>query len=215
MSKITAKNKSSILLTTDQLDVVLSRNKKYISGNIISRWLIRGFMQTLVNLASQVTPNTILEAGCGEGIVLRQLNALWPKATFHGIDIAVEQIQVCKDLLPNSLAVQASVYQLPLPEKYYDLVICTEVLEHLVKPELALTELARVGKAYLLLSVPHEPWWRIANMARGHYLRQWGNTPKHVNHWSSRGFLDLLSTRIDVISVRHPFPWTMVLGRMR
>ena len=38
----------------------------------------------------------------------------------------------------------------------------------------------------LLVSVPREPLWRGLNMARGAYMRDLGNTPGHVNHWSKR-----------------------------
>jgi hypothetical protein len=51
-------------------------------------------------------------------------------------------------------------------------------------------------------------------MARGAYLRELGNTPGHVNHWSKRGFVAFLSTVGEPVEVRSPFPWTMVLVRL-
>ena len=54
-------------------------------------------------------------------------------------------------------------------------------------PEATLAEMARVARRHLLVSVPREPLWRGLNMARGAYLRDLGNTPGHVNHWSKRG----------------------------
>jgi len=63
--------------------------------------------------------------------------------------------------------------------------------------------------------VPREPIWRILNIARGKYIGDLGNTPGHVNHWSRRGFIDLLSRRFDVVEVRSPLPWTMALCRVR
>ena len=52
-----------------------------------------------------------------------------------------------------------------------------------------LAEMARVSARHLLVSVPREPLWRALNVARGAYLRDLGNTPGHVNHWSKRGFV--------------------------
>ena len=43
----------------------------------------------------------------------------------------------------------------------------------------------------------------------------WGNTPDHRNHWSSRGFRRFVSTRFDVVQLLAPPPWTVVLGVMR
>jgi len=64
------------------------------------------------------------------------------------------------------------------------------------------------------VSVPREPLWRGLNMARGAYWRDLGNTPGHVNHWSKRGFVSLLSCVGVVEEVRSPFPWTVVLVRL-
>jgi hypothetical protein len=52
------------------------------------------------------------------------------------------------------------------------------------------------------------------NVARGAYLRELGNTPGHVNHWSRRGFVELLGRFGEVLEVRSPFPWTMSLVRV-
>jgi hypothetical protein len=51
-------------------------------------------------------------------------------------------------------------------------------------------------------------------MARGAYWRALGNTPGHLNHWSQRSFVRLLSSHGRVAEVRSPFPWTMALVRL-
>ena len=89
-----------------------------------------------------------------------------------------------------------------------------EVLEHVPEPEATLAEMARVARGHLLVSVPREPLWRGLNMARGAYWRDLGNTPGHVNHWSKRGFVSLLSRYGTVEEARSPFPWTMLLVRL-
>ena len=75
-------------------------------------------------------------------------------------------------------------------------------------------EMARCAERYLLVSVPREPLWRGLNMARGAYLAQLGNTPGHLNHWSRRSFARLLSRFGQVVELRSPFPWTMLLVRL-
>ena len=75
----------------------------------------------------------------------------------------------------------------------FDLATAIEVLEHVPEPEATLAEMARVARRRLLVSVPREPLWRGLNVARGAYLRELGNTPGHVNHWSKRAFAALLS----------------------
>ncbi len=63
-----------------------------------------------------------------------------------------------------------------------------EVLEHVPDPAAVLAEMFRVASRWVLVSVPREPLWRGLNMARGSYLRDFGNTPGHLNHWSKRSF---------------------------
>ena len=71
--------------------------------------------------------------------------------------------------------------------------------------------MARVAARHILVSVPREPLWRGLNVARGAYVRDLGNTPGHVNHWSKRGFIHLVERHGEVVETCSPFPWTMVL----
>nr|WP_256444588.1 methyltransferase domain-containing protein [Aquihabitans sp. G128] len=100
--------------------------------------------------------------------------------------------------------------RLPFEADTFDLVLAIEVLEHVPYPELALSELHRVARRDVVVSVPREPIWSAANLARGKYLKDLGNTPGHINHWSKKGFAELVGRRFDVRAVHSPFPWTMV-----
>jgi SAM-dependent methyltransferase len=96
----------------------------------------------------------------------------------------------------------------------FDLACAIEVLEHVPEPEATVAEMARVARRHLLVSVPREPLWRGLNMARGSYWGALGNTPGHINHWSKRSFVSMLSRHGDVEVKRSPFPWTMLLVRL-
>ena len=75
--------------------------------------------------------------------------------------------------------------------------------------------MARVAARHLLVSVPREPLWRALNVARGAYVRDLGNTPGHLNHWSQARLRPACSARHgEVVEVRSPFPWTMLLVRV-
>jgi hypothetical protein len=89
-----------------------------------------------------------------------------------------------------------------------------EVLEHVPDPGGVLAEMSRVASRWVLVSVPREPLWRVLNMARGEYLRDFGNTPGHLNHWSKRGFRKLLTRYGEIVELRSPPPWTMALVRV-
>jgi len=103
---------------------------------------------------------------------------------------------------------------LPFADGEFELAAAIEVLEHVPDPEHTVAEMARVASGWLLVSVPREPLWRALNMARGAYWKDLGNTPGHLNHWSKRSFVALLSRYGTVTEARSPFPWTMLLVRL-
>ncbi len=103
---------------------------------------------------------------------------------------------------------------LPFADDEFDVATAIEVLEHVPDPAHTVAEMARVASRWLLVSVPREPLWRGLNMARGAYLKELGNTPGHVNHWSKSSFVKLLSQHGEVVQARSPFPWTMLLVRL-
>ena len=104
----------------------------------------------------------------------------------------------------------ADITQLPFPSGTFDLVLAIEVLEHVPDPAAALAEIARVARRDIIVSVPREPIWRVANLARGKYIGALGNTPGHINHWSKKSFASFVGQHLAVRETRSPFPWTMV-----
>ena len=75
---------------------------------------------------------------------------------------------------------------------------------------------ARVGvggrDTYVAVNGVNENVPNVFNLplARGRYIADLGNTPGHINHWSSRSFAGLVSRHFAVDGVRKPLPWTMV-----
>jgi hypothetical protein len=86
-------------------------------------------------------------------------------------------------------------------------------LEHLPDSVRALRILKELATPHLIVSVPREPLWRVMNLVRGKYWRDFGNTPGHLQHWSTAKFLSLLRQQVEVVEVRTPLPWTMALCR--
>jgi SAM-dependent methyltransferase len=109
----------------------------------------------------------------------------------------------------------ADLYGLDPERDGAELVVCCEVLEHLPDPGRALDILAGLARPHLIASVPREPLWRLLNLARGRYWRDLGNTPGHLQHWSSARFAEMLGSRLEVVEVRKPLPWAMALCRAR
>jgi ubiquinone/menaquinone biosynthesis C-methylase UbiE len=187
---------------------------KYRSKNPIERRLMRGFFAALSDALPREPPVTVLEVGVGEGEISAKLRSLYPEAHIVGIDLHDDAL-AAEWRTRGFLGVYADIAHLPFPPQAFDLVMAIEVLEHVDDPMAALAELVRVSRGGMVLSVPREPIWRVANMARGKYLADLGNTPGHVQHWSRRGFTELVGSQLEVVSVSTPFPWTMIGARPR
>jgi len=112
-------------------------------------------------------------------------------AKLEAFDISRACVEQAKAACPGVCFRVGSIYEIPKEQKY-DLVVTSEVLEHMEDPERALGQLLGVCGGYLLVTVPNEPIWRILNMARGKYWRRLGNTPGHVQHWNKRTLRKLI-----------------------
>jgi 2-polyprenyl-3-methyl-5-hydroxy-6-metoxy-1,4-benzoquinol methylase len=193
---------------------------KYGSTNPVVRRLMVGFERNVDELFARAEPASVLDVGCGEGILTAQWARRLPPAPggrIVGIDLADAKLAAeweARDKRANLEFRPMAVERLEFADDEFDLVAATEVLEHVDEPERAVAEMTRVARKWLLVSVPHEPLWRMLNMARGAYLRQWGNTPGHVNHWTRTGFAKLLGAHGELVETRSPFPWTMLLVRV-
>jgi 2-polyprenyl-3-methyl-5-hydroxy-6-metoxy-1,4-benzoquinol methylase len=158
-----------------------------------------------------------IEIGCGEGFSTQRLAGLIPEnVTLEASEYVAHQIPAAKKNNPGMKITQESVYELQHKNDEFDLVFLLEVLEHLDFPETGLEELKRVTKpgGYLVLGVPREPLWRALNMARGTYLKDFGNTPGHLNHWSTRGIKKYVAKHFGpVVEVKTPLPWTLLLAK--
>ncbi len=183
--------------------------------NPVARALLAGFDRELESLLDTAGPMTsVLEVGCGEGNVTERLAARFPRARVLGTDISRQVIDVARRGHPHIAFEACSIYDIGRLGRW-DLVVACEVLEHLAKPDLGLDAICDARPGLVLVTVPHEPHWRVLNLARGAYWRRLGNTPGHVQHWSRGSLLRFLGRRLDVVAVRTPLPWLQVLGRPR
>jgi SAM-dependent methyltransferase len=188
---------------------------KYGSTNPVVKRLMAGFEGTLDELFVKAAPKSLLDVGCGEGVLTEKWARRIPGRVV-GIDLDDPQLHAEWEQrsAPNLEYMVMKAENLPFADGEFEVATAIEVLEHVPDPEHTVAEMARVASKHLLVSVPREPLWRGLNMARGAYWKDLGNTPGHLNHWSKRSFVQLLSKHGDVVEARSPFPWTMLLVRV-
>jgi 2-polyprenyl-3-methyl-5-hydroxy-6-metoxy-1,4-benzoquinol methylase len=189
---------------------------KYGSSNPVVRRLMAGFEGTLDRLFGAAAPQSVLDVGCGEGVLTYRWAQRLGDAPVLGLDLEDPKLRAEWETRRRDNLRFATMPpdSLPCEDDEFDLATAIEVLEHVPDPEQTVSEMARVARRHLLVSVPREPLWRALNMARGAYLRDLGNTPGHVNHFTKRGFTALLAGHGEIVEICSPFPWTMILVRV-
>ncbi|MCA1850902.1 MAG: class I SAM-dependent methyltransferase [Beggiatoa sp.] len=189
---------------------------KYHARNAVARYLMDRFLTEFDALTALTGARTAYEVGCGEGHL--SLRLLHRGLQVRGCDLdapvtrkATEAVRAAGFRAEFSAR---SVYELTPEDANAELVVCCEVLEHVPDPDSALRVLTSLARPWLLVSVPREPIWRVLNVARGKYLTSAGNTPGHIQHWSTKSFVVLLKRHASIMEIRRPFPWTVVLCRI-
>ncbi|MDP3733279.1 MAG: class I SAM-dependent methyltransferase, partial [Candidatus Daviesbacteria bacterium] len=171
------------------------------------------FYSSLISLAKPLKAETILDAGCGEGFTMDKLSENGIGKKIEGVEYSKDAMAFGKKLFPHLIIKQGSVYDLPYKDNSFDLIICTEVLEHLEEPTKALREILRVSKKYLIVSVPNEPLFMLSNFLRGKNLLRLGNDKGHINHWTPLSLKRYLTqNKVKVKKIHLPFPWITILG---
>lgn len=193
-------------------------------GKIGSK-LLDGYFNTVNDLlkkslkTSQKSKISAIELGCGEGYSTQRLKKMLPKnSSLMASEYVDSLVPKAKELNPGVEVIQESVYELKHKDKTFDVIFLLEVLEHLDYPDVALKEIRRVLKddGVLILGVPREPLWRILNMLRGKYLKDFGNTVGHLNHWSASSLERYVNEHFGNVKIRkNPIPWTLVLAKKK
>lgn len=191
-----------------------SNYAKHTSKNPLQRYLINRFYRVLLAYAGETAADYTLDAGCGEGFTLDKLRRAKLGGQLAGFDASETAVKTGMQMFPDIRLATGNIYHIKKKDKSFDLVICSEVLEHLENPGKALAELRRVSRNYLLLTVPWEPWFQLTNFLLGKYIRRWGNHPEHINHWNLSSFIRLLAQhKLTVLRASVSFPWVLVLAR--
>ena len=117
-------------------------------------------------LKGQSASGSLLDAGAGSGEMSARLFECGFVSVITGVepfDDSFQKLQSTYSLIPGAIAVQSSIEAMPFGDCQFDVVLCTQVLEHIRDHEAAARELVRVAKpgGLLIVSVPFVPEdWR-------------------------------------------------------
>lgn len=200
-----------ILLLSDYGNI-----QKHLNANPAQRFLLDRFHQKIAGLIKQSGASRLLDIGCGEGFVLKHLQE--EQLTFEAIggDFSGQALKWGRENVKHNVPLtRIDIHHLPFPDNTFPLVMSLEVLEHLPDSSVGLRELARVSSEYVLLSVPHEPFFRGANFLRGKHIAAFGNDPEHLHNYTGHTFREMAGSVVDIVWHGYSFPWQIALCRKR
>ena len=109
-----------------------------------------------------LAPERMLDVGCGDGRLAREIKQVLPGVVVHGCDLSITALNRAEGL-DRRYAVDLNVDRLPEPDGSLDLVVASEVIEHLIEPGRAVAEFHRVLRpgGHVLITVPNVAFWRF------------------------------------------------------
>jgi SAM-dependent methyltransferase len=185
--------------------------KKYSTRNPLVQHLIARWLQA-VRLAVAQPHGIVVDVGVGEGIALERIVPAGSPVV--GVEYRRDKLLLAAQHVEGLAGVVADAGMLPLRDSTADVTTCIEVLEHLVAPEPAVEELARITSRRCVVSVPWEPWFRLGNLGRGKNVTRIGNDIEHVQQFTPRRLERLLARYFDVVDVVRVFPWLVAIAHV-
>jgi SAM-dependent methyltransferase len=194
--------------STIHADTAQRHRAKYANRNPLHQFFLNRFFDAVAARVKDMAKTRVLEFGCGEGFFLQQLQV---RGIFFddllGIDLRAGAVAEAQKRFPGYRFSQDDLFSLDPQKHRFDLVIASEVIEHLLEPEKFLDHLGRLCRGSMLVTVPWEPWFRLANLLRGRDISRLGNHPEHVGHYNKKKLAGMLSRSMQVVSLDSAFPF--------
>ena len=197
------------------------RHTNYISKNPLFNALLKNFLNRVGDLLKYINAygKIGLNAGCGQGHMVGYLHDQRAFDRLTAMDLNPEHLYFARKHFPYFDYHVADICNLPFSNNTFDFIMSTEVFEHLPYPQQAMMELKRIAKpeAYLIVSVPFEPFFHWGNLIRGKYWERGGYTPDHRNFWHRHQFSALLAPVVEIEAEFgfKTFPWLLYACRFR
>jgi ubiquinone/menaquinone biosynthesis C-methylase UbiE len=140
-------------LSTFDYDEQWSRLSDFIKYNPGARHRRRLIADAITKLRP---PSTVLEVGCGPGELIMDLKRLCPSAKLSGLDLSTVAIEACRRAHADVTFHVADIVESAL-DSSFDLIVCSEVTEHVDDPLRALRNMRAMTTegGFLVLTTPH------------------------------------------------------------
>lgn len=188
--------------------------QKGVKNNLLQRLWHHRKLEVVCNLIESANPKNILDVGCASGWFLSQIAQRFPKAKCIGIDVYKNAIQYGKKRYPSLKFMVADAHSLPFPDDSFDVIVCTEVLEHVLKPEQVISEIKRVLRPNGIAIVEMDSgnflfravWYWWTHLKKG----VWRNS--HIHSFSTKKLEKMLRKGGVIIAKKRVFNLSMAVA---
>jgi len=182
------------LLALEPNSTIFSRLSRFRSSNPVKRFAFEKYLKYITEYISN--SESVLDIGCGEGIILYLANKFNKREKLVGIDTSIEFLKIAKQIVEADF-IRADVHYLPFRDSSFELLSCLSVFEHINRHKDVINEVTRVSTKSII-TVPR-PWlFRLICIIS---LRNWsrlGREKNHVKEFKKNELLDILPDKSTV-----------------
>ena len=171
---------------TDHLVMPLDHMEElYNSKNPLVRYAHRQRLDAIAAMLPKTGHLKVLDAGCGEGHLINRLHQADSTNEYYGADVTDAALERALQRCPYAKLEKMDISNLNFPDSYFDAVVITEVLEHIIDYENVVRELKRVIKdgGVFIITFPNEVLWTASRFLLG---RRPIKVLDHVNAFTPR-----------------------------
>lgn len=159
-------------------------------------------------LTEDIQHKELLDAGCGTGWFSKAACERGAKVT--SIDLGKNLLnEVAKKC--DSKRVEGSILELPFKNDFFDVIVCSEVIEHVPNPKKAIQELQRVLKpnGILVLTTPNKFWHFSLCIANLFNLRPYQGLENWLGYFELKKIIQQMNFKIEKMHGIHLFPFVI------
>ncbi len=171
-----------------------SHDYMYNSRNPIVRYFHNEKIRQIIRLIGNTSKKKVLDVGCGDGFLLEKLGG-----KLFGVDVSSFRVKnAIKRLGSRAIILKANAKRLPFKDNFFDVVICSQVLEHIPNPQLVAREILRVTRkgGVIIITVPNETVMRFGRLCM---LKFPVKIPDHVNSFKVRDITEMFGLKPERI----------------
>ena len=194
-----------IVMPEDHMDEL------YRSSNPLVRFVHVNRLDRIVRAIPSGDALAVLDAGCGEGHLIERMHRANANSTFFGVDVTEIALVKARQRCPYAVLERGDLEALRLPDASFDVVTCSQVLEHVRGYREAVAELMRVLRpgGALLITFPNDALWTVARFL---LRRVPVRVPDHVNTFDPGRMERLVGRRPDLqVNLPFGFPFAVSL----